>query len=94
MPGTRKSRQLTDWMRLYVGLELAWDVRLLLGAGEATGARTGSGHQLARDCWLGACALGKVDDSLVYTPESDAFTRHMAPANTHNTTQPHSRVIA
>jgi type VI secretion system protein ImpH len=53
MPGARSARQLVQWVRHYVGLEFAWDVRLVLARRDANGARLGVGHPLGRASWLG-----------------------------------------
>lgn len=53
LPGGARLRQLVDWVRLYVNLEYAWDVRLRLRRDEVPAARLGAGQRLGWTTWLG-----------------------------------------
>jgi type VI secretion system protein ImpH len=56
LPGGRLLQQVADWVRLYRGFELAWDVRLILAGGEIPPPRLGLGVRLGWTSWLGARA--------------------------------------
>jgi type VI secretion system protein ImpH len=53
LPGGRRSRQLMHWVRHYVGVEFAWDVRPILRARDAHGVRLGQPQPLGLAAWLG-----------------------------------------
>ncbi|ARP91785.1 hypothetical protein CAL14_17060 [Bordetella genomosp. 9] len=53
LPGGRRARQLTHWVRHYTGREFAWDVRPVLRASEARGVRLGDPQPLGLAAWLG-----------------------------------------
>ncbi|MDX3905804.1 MAG: type VI secretion system baseplate subunit TssG [Pigmentiphaga sp.] len=64
LPGRKKARQLVDWVRQYIGLELAWDVRLVLRRTDVAPARLDGECALGLGTWLGKRdpALGDADD--------------------------------
>lgn len=72
LPGTRLSRQLTDWVRQYAGVEWSWDVRLLLAADQVAGTALGTGRPLGLASWLGTRPRTLAADDLVYQPETRA----------------------
>ena len=45
-------RRLVDWVRLYIGEELAWDLQLVLKAPEIPATQLGSGGLLGWTTWL------------------------------------------
>lgn len=51
-PGTGH-RQLLDWVRSYIGIEMDWDVRLVLRRADVPQARLGSDTRLGWTTWLG-----------------------------------------
>lgn len=53
LPGGARLRQLVDWVRLYVNLEYAWDVRLRLRREDVPALRLGAGRRLGWTTWLG-----------------------------------------
>lgn len=53
MPGTRKAKQLTHWLRHYVGIELNWDAEVVL-------KRRHQGHSSGRSFATGAGYLDGV----------------------------------
>ncbi|HTV00177.1 MAG TPA: type VI secretion system baseplate subunit TssG, partial [Luteitalea sp.] len=53
LPGGTRLRQLVDWVRLYVGFELAWDVRLQLKRAQVPSLRLGKAGRLGWTSWLG-----------------------------------------
>lgn len=52
-------QKLVDWVRLYLSFELAWDVRLLLAAGEIPPLALGRGQRLGWTSWLGRRRSGE-----------------------------------
>jgi len=53
LPGGRSFPQLLAWLRNYIGMELAWDVRLVLNRAEVPSARLGGSSRLGWTTWLG-----------------------------------------
>ncbi len=53
LPGHRPLEKLVDWVRLYLNLELAWDVRLVLAKREVPPLQLGAGARLGWTAWLG-----------------------------------------
>jgi len=53
LPGGRRARQLTHWVRDYIGVELAWDVRPVLKRQEVRGIKLGARQPLGLSSWLG-----------------------------------------
>ena len=53
LPGGKRAWQLLHWVRQYIGIELAWDVRLTLKAEAATGMTLSSPAPLGMASWLG-----------------------------------------
>lgn len=67
LPGRAKARQLRDWVREYVGLEFAWDARLILDKRDAAGLQLGRPVPLGHASWLGQrrASQGDAADLLV-----------------------------
>lgn len=53
LPGGVRFLQVRDWVRNYLGVELAWDARLLLKREEVPATRLGQYGQLGWTSWLG-----------------------------------------
>jgi len=53
LPGGKRARQLTHWVRDYIGVELAWDVRPVLRRQEVRGVTLGGRQPLGLASWLG-----------------------------------------
>jgi type VI secretion system protein ImpH len=53
LPHGSRLRELVDWVRTYLGLELEWDVRLTLRRDEVPLTRLGGGTRLGWTSWLG-----------------------------------------
>jgi type VI secretion system protein ImpH len=53
LPGGVRFFQVRDWVRNYLGVELAWDARLLLKRDEVPATRLGAYGQLGWTSWLG-----------------------------------------
>jgi type VI secretion system protein ImpH len=53
LPGGTRLQQLVDWVRLYIGFELQWDVRLRLKHQQVPALRLGKAGRLGWTTWLG-----------------------------------------
>jgi type VI secretion system protein ImpH len=53
LPGGIRFLQVRDWVRNYVGVELAWDARLVLKRDEVPATRLGINGHLGWTSWLG-----------------------------------------
>ncbi|MFJ0770456.1 type VI secretion system baseplate subunit TssG, partial [Bordetella bronchiseptica] len=53
LPGSARARQLLHWVRLYVGVEFAWEVRPVLRRDAVRGVRLGAAAPLGLASWLG-----------------------------------------
>ena len=53
LPGGVRFLQVRDWVRNYLGVELAWDAQVVLKRDEVPAARLGSYGQLGWTSWLG-----------------------------------------
>jgi type VI secretion system protein ImpH len=70
LPGQKHFRQLRDWVRNYVGIELSWDVRLILRHDEIPSLRLGAATgMLGWTTWLGRLAAGEDRGDLVLAGE-------------------------
>ena len=85
LPGGLRARQLTHWVRHYVGVELAWDVRPVLRAEDARGLALGAAQPLGLSAWLGKRrpAQGDAGDLLL-----DYERRGQTPARGRSPAQP------
>ncbi|MEI2415187.1 type VI secretion system baseplate subunit TssG [Orrella sp. JC864] len=84
LPGQKPARQLLQWVRQYVGLEYAWDVRPLLDPRDAQGLSLGQPRPLGLASWLGRRdpARGPAADlTLDYEARLAARARAGAPEN-------------
>ncbi|PHM73443.1 type VI secretion system baseplate subunit TssG [Xenorhabdus kozodoii] len=53
LPGGSKSRQLRDWVYQYLGIEYAWDVRLILHQSAVKSTHLSAPTKLGLNSWLG-----------------------------------------
>ena len=85
LPGGPRAQQLTHWVRHYIGVELAWDVRPVLRAEDAVGVRLGAARPLGLSAWLGKRrpAQGDAGDLLL-----DYERREQTPARGRSPAQP------
>jgi type VI secretion system protein ImpH len=65
LPGSRALRALRDLVRLYTSDEWSWQVRLLVGEGNAPGVSLGQVGRLGWTSWLGR-PLGVANDVIFY----------------------------
>jgi len=72
LPPNPGNRQLRDWGRVYIGVELDWDVDLLLHADEVPRTRLGGGQRLGWTTWCGQRRQQTPADDLRLSPEHDA----------------------
>lgn len=87
LPEGRNYPQLLDWLYSYIGIEFAWDVRLVLRATDVPSTRLGAAGQLGQTTWLGnGGAAGDRDDLLLNPPRRAA--RHAPHPTTSTRPQP------
>lgn len=70
--GAKPFLQMLAWLRNYIGMELAWDVRLVLRRDEVPRARLGSSGRLGWTTWVGTRMRGDDADDLVLVHETIA----------------------
>ena len=73
-------RQVLDWVRQYVGIEFAWELRLVLKKQEARGMQLGSDHRLGWGSWLGTRLSDTDAGDMVFQPEA-LFSRSASAAS-------------
>ena len=69
LPGGRFFAQVLAWLRNYIGMELAWDVRLVLKRDEVPSACLGSSGRLGWTTWMGRRTRSDDADDLVLVHE-------------------------
>jgi len=80
LPGSKRLRQVLDWVRQYVGIEFAWELRLVLRKQEARGMQLGSDHRLGWGSWLGTRLSDTDAGDMVFQPEA-LFSRSASAAS-------------
>jgi type VI secretion system protein ImpH len=70
LPGSRRLQQVVDWVRQYVGIEFAWELRLVLKKQEARGMQLGSDQRLGWGSWLGTRLSDTDAGDMVFQPEA------------------------
>jgi type VI secretion system protein ImpH len=70
LPGGATLGKLVDWVRLYFGFELDWDVRLQLKSEEVPRLALGTGQRLGFTTWLGQRESGTRADDLCLDAEA------------------------
>jgi type VI secretion system protein ImpH len=63
LPGGIRFLQVRDWVRNYIGVELAWDAKLVLKREEVPAVKLGSFGQLGWTSWLAMPAGARVRDA-------------------------------
>ncbi|MGF6213644.1 type VI secretion system baseplate subunit TssG [Comamonas sp. 4034] len=79
LPTFRNNRKIRDWVRDYIGIELDWDLQLLLAPEEVPPSKLGGSTRLGWTSWLGERKTRMPADDLRLNPEKDA-TRFAKPA--------------
>jgi len=70
LPGSKRLQQVVDWVRQYVGIEFAWDLRLVLKKQDAHGMRLNSSQRLGWGSWLGTRMSDTDAGDMVFQPEA------------------------
>jgi type VI secretion system protein ImpH len=69
LPGQPKSRQLWDWVYQYLGIEYAWDIRLILHRSAVSGLHLSAPVKLGLTSWLGHVDPHRDRGDLVYNAD-------------------------
>ncbi|MEN6426768.1 MAG: type VI secretion system baseplate subunit TssG [Phycisphaerales bacterium] len=69
LPGGKGLRELTAWVRFYVGDELGWETQFVLDRREVPAVSLGRSGRLGWSCWLSARPPQKDPDDLVLVQE-------------------------
>lgn len=69
LPNGKAYKQLRDWMRGYIGIELTWDVRLGLRADERPATQLGGKSRLGWSSWVATDAAKHDPFDLTLSPE-------------------------
>jgi type VI secretion system protein ImpH len=70
LPGSPRLSQLVDWVRQYIGIEFAWELRLVLRKPEARGMQLGGDQRLGWGSWLGERLSDTDAGDMVFAPEA------------------------
>jgi type VI secretion system protein ImpH len=70
LPGSRRLGQVVDWVRQYIGVEFAWDLRLVLRRQEAGGMQLGGTQRLGWGSWLGTRTADTDAGDMLFRPEA------------------------
>ena len=73
-------RDRVDWVRQYVGIEFAWELRLVLKKEEARGMQLSGGQRLGWGSWLGTRLSDTDAGDMVFQPEA-LFSRSASAAS-------------
>jgi type VI secretion system protein ImpH len=68
LPGGDSLARLKDWVRNYIGDELAWDLQLILKKEEVPAAQLGKSGRLGWSTWTKAGPLPRDADNLILDP--------------------------
>ena len=69
LPGGESLVRLRDWVKNYIGEELAWDVQLILRKEEVPAAQLGKSGRLGWSTWAKVKPLPRDADSLILNPK-------------------------
>ena len=81
LPGGVRFQQVRDWVRNYLGVELAWDARLVLVKEEVPAARLGIYGQLGWTSWLGMPAGKRNRDADDVLLDMERLTSSLKPVS-------------
>jgi len=73
LPGGRSFARVLAWLRVYIGMEFAWDVRFVLKREEVPSARLSGSGRLGWTTWLGKRDQDRDADDLVLVHENWAL---------------------
>lgn len=79
LPGGCAWLALRDWVQRYTGLDLQWDVQLILARAEVPQPRTGREVRLGLTSWLGRTGRPRDRGDLRVRPDTSFLLRHGAP---------------
>jgi len=71
LPGGDSLVRLRDWVKNYIGEELAWDVQLILKKEEVPAAQLGKSGRLGWSTWTKAKPLPRDADNLILDPRQN-----------------------
>jgi type VI secretion system protein ImpH len=71
LPGGDSLIRLKDWIKNYVGQELAWDVQLILKKEEVPAAQLGKSGRLGWSSWTKAKPMPRDADNLILDPRQN-----------------------
>jgi type VI secretion system protein ImpH len=71
LPGGDSLKRLIDWVRNYIGDELAWDVQLILKKEEVPAAQLGKSGMLGWSTWTKSKPMPKDADNLILNPRQN-----------------------
>ncbi|MET3395234.1 type VI secretion system protein ImpH [Variovorax sp. 1140] len=80
LPGSKRLQQVVDWVRQYVGIEFAWELRLVLRKEDAHGMRLNSNQRLGWGSWLGTRMSDTDAGDMLFQPEA-LFSRSASAAS-------------
>ena len=63
LPGGIRFMQVRDWVRNYIGVELAWDAQMVLKREDVPATRLGTYGQLGWTSWLGMASERRIRDA-------------------------------
>lgn len=70
LPGSKRLQQVVDWVRQYVGIEFAWELRLVLKKQDAQATQLGGSQRLGWGSWLGTRLADTDAGDMVFQPEA------------------------
>jgi len=70
LPGGSASVAVRDWVRQYIGFDLAWDLAVCLQTPEVPPARLGGSTRVGLSTWIGKADAVPRRQDLIYNPES------------------------
>jgi type VI secretion system protein ImpH len=79
LPGSKRLQQVVDWVRQYVGIEFAWELRLVLKKQDARPTQLGGSQRLGWGSWLGTRLADTDAGDMVFQPEA-LFSRSASAA--------------
>lgn len=76
LPCTHRYQQLRDWVRNYIGVELTWDLNLILkNPGKKSGMTLGGQQRLGWNSWVGSFTQNQTEvKAAIFNPENQSHT--------------------